>query len=95
MTERQHKPTIAAAGWLQYTIQDHLEPLLDAARSQLSDLNHMRSCMTCLHMFDGADQRAYVNDEARDAYCPACNIEATPSMARAALAKALEMNPEL
>ncbi len=95
MPERQHKPTIAESEWLQRVIQDHLEPLLEAARSQLSTLERMRMCESCLRMFDGDDPRAYVADDYKQASCAGCNIEANPKLALEALAKALEMNPDL
>lgn len=82
------KPTIQERAWLEYTINDHLVPALEAAQKQLSDLEHLRTCESAgcdYRYFDARDPRALVGEFD---ICPACEIEHSVEKARAALAKA-------
>lgn len=102
---KKNKPlTIAERGWCDYTI-DYLEQALDAARTTKSGLSGIRCCDSCLRPFDETDPRAYCEDKTgttllgeeivqKLGWCPACNIEASPDLALAALEKAADMNPQ-
>lgn len=97
-------PTIAERGYVDF-VTGALEEALEAAKQQASSLTAILTCDACNRIFDSTDPRCHVDEPkveksllGRDittqlAICPACNIEAVPELAEAALAKALKINP--
>ena len=85
------RPTLAEVDWLQYLIQDHFRPALEAAETTLADLHQVRQCEVagCGMMFDARDARANLRTKSEGMdVCPGCECEYDTDKASAALKKA-------